>query len=191
MEQIILKLVEQLNSSVFVLISILFFAGYLAYKMGAWKQIFFHHTDRLEKIESMKDSVIEIKTKVDLIYQYSNPNSPVRSQSPVSLTDIGKEIQKKINALEIFQNYAVKLIGMVEGKNPQTAYDIQQTSFEVAKRELIKLLNEDELKMVKNEAFNRGILVEDIMGIFGVLLRNKILEDKKLSIADVDKNLIP
>lgn len=186
MQDIFLKLIEQLNSSVFVLLGILFFAGILAYKMGAWKEIFFHQRGRIEKIEGMKDTVIEIKTKVDLIYQYSNPNSPVRSLSPISLTEAGKQITEKIKAQEIFQNYEEKLTGLVESKNPLNAYDIQQASFEVAKKHLINFLNEDELQLVKNEAFIRGILVEDILEVFGILLRNKILRKKNFSIAEID-----
>jgi hypothetical protein len=188
MQDIFMKLIEQLNSSVFVLLAILIFAFYAVYKIGAWKQLFLTHSDRIEKVERISDTVISIQTKLDLIYQYSNPNATVRSTSPANLTIIGHEIVKKINAEDIFRKHAIKLIGIVEGKGPQNAYDIQRVAFDVCKKEFLNLLNENELKVVKEEAFSRGLLVEDIMAVFGILLRNKILEDKKIPIADVDKH---
>jgi hypothetical protein len=57
----------------------------------------------------------------------------------------------------------------------------------VARESMENLLNEEELTAVKDEAFARGLLVEDIMSIFGILLRNKVLEEKKIPIAEVDK----
>lgn len=190
MEGIAIKLLEQLNSSVFVLIALLLVVFIMVYKAGALKEIFNHHNSRLDNVEKISDVVKELKTKVDLIYQYTNPNSPTRAQSPISLTVVGKEIIEKINADDIFKTHAVKLISLVEARHPKNAYDIQQISFEVAKKELINLLTEDQLKAVKEQAYNRGILVEDVLSVFGVLLRNKILENKNIPIAEVDKHSV-
>jgi hypothetical protein len=188
MQDILIKLIGQLNGSVFVLLAILVLAFYAVYKIGAWKQLFLAHSDRIKKVERISDTVISIQTKVDLIYQYSNPNATVRSSSPASLTKVGAEIAEKINAENIFKQHAIKLISLVEGKSPQNAYDIQQVSFDICKKEFLNLLSENELKTVKEEAFNKGILIEDVLAVFGVLLRNKILKDKKIPIADVDKH---
>ena len=190
-EHLLDKLIDQLNSSVVVLLAILVLAFYAAYKVGSWKQLFLSHAGRIEKVERISDIVIAIQTKVDLIYQYSNPNAPVRSMSSANLTSVGREIVASIKAEDIFKTHSVKLIAMVEAKKPQNAYDIQQCSFNVAKREFLSLLNEEQLRIVKDEAFKRGILVEDVLAVFGILLRNKILEDKAIPIADVDKHTSP
>lgn len=188
MEALFLQLISELNGSVFVLIAILVLSFCMAYKMGAWKQIFVNHTGRIDNVERIADTVIELKTKVDLIYGYVNPNSPTRASSPISLTPTGQEIVTRIRADEIFRDYSTKLMSLVESKNPKNAYDIQQASFDVAKRELINLLKEQELKVVKEEAFNKGLLVEDVLSVFGILLRNKILELKNIPIAEVDRH---
>jgi len=188
MQELLMKIVDQLNSSVVVLLAILALAFYAAYKVGAWKQLFMNHAGRIDKVERIADNLIAVQTKVDLIYQYVNPNSPVRSSSPASLTKVGLEIVKNIGAADIFKTHMVKLISFVEEKKPKNAYDIQQISFAVSKKEFLNLLNEKELQCVKEEAYKKGILVEDVMGVFGILLRNKILEDKKIPIADVDKH---
>jgi hypothetical protein len=188
MQEVLMQIISQLNSSVFVLLAILLIAFLATFKIGGWKQTFIHHSDRLDKAEKICDNVIAIQTKVDLIYSLVNPNSPTRSASPISLTPIGIDIVRNIKADDIFVKHANKLINMVENKKPKNAYDIQQVSFEVAKKEFVNLLDEAELQCVKQEAFTRGILVEDVLGVFGVLLRNKILADKNIPIADVDKH---
>jgi hypothetical protein len=42
-----------------------------------------------------------------------------------------------------------------------------------------EFLSDEELLKVKNEAFDRGLLIDDIISVFGVLLRNKLLTNKK------------
>lgn len=73
--------------------------------------------------------------------------------------------------------------------SPKTAYDIQQVSMEFAKNRMVSMLSEEDLVKVKQEAFNRGILVEDVMSVLGVLLRNHVLQQKNIPIAAVDAHV--
>jgi hypothetical protein len=191
MEQIIHELLHQLNSSVMVLLMILAVAFWAAFKIGGWSETFDHHKTRIGNVERISDVVVEIKTKVDLIYQYANPNSPVRATSPISLTESGKQIVSNLKADHIFQKYATQLVKEVDQQSPKNAYDIQKVSFEVCKKKFINFLNEEEVSAVKKEAFNRGLLAEDVLSVFGVLLRNHILDMRKIPIAEVDKHAPP
>lgn len=188
MDAIISRLIANINSSVFVLIVILVVAFYLVYMAGKFKEKFFHHEKKLNNIELYSEKIIELKTKVDLIYQNTNPNKLVAAHSPISLTTIGEEVSKKINAEKILRSHLKTLIHEVEKETPRNAYDIQIVSMNVAKEKLLPLLNESELNAIKDEAFARGLLVEDVMSIFGVLLRNSVLHQKNIPIADVDKH---
>lgn len=188
METVFLELIKQLNSSVFLLFLILVITILTVYRLGIWKNKFDVHDKRVERIENMNDIVIGLKTKVDLIYQHVIPNIPTRSASPISFTPVGNEIAAKIDAPTIFVKYSEKLATEVEKRNPQNAYDIQVVSIEIAKNFMINLLDDAELLKFKEEAFNKGILLEDVMGIFGVLLRNHVLRQKGISIADIDKH---
>ena len=100
MEAIITQLIEQLNSSVFVLLAILGISFYLIFLFGKWAEKFLHHKDKLNNVQNLSDKIIELKTKVDLIYQNTNPNKLVASHSPISLTPSGKEMAKTIDAGE-------------------------------------------------------------------------------------------
>lgn len=186
MQAILAKLIDQLNSSVFILFAILCCAFWAIYKIGKFAEKFKHHGDKLVKIESLSEKVIELKTKVDLIYENTNPRRTVAAMSPISLTDIGKEIVAKIGANKILEKYISKLTKEVESENPKNAYDIQMASMKVAKEKMITFLNEEELNIIKQEAYSRGIIVQDVMSVFGVLLRNYILNQKGMPISDVD-----
>lgn len=90
-----------------------------------------------------------------MIYQNTNPNKTIQVHSPISLTSLGKDIKNKINGAGIFAKYKRKLCDFVEKTNIKNAYDIQTESF-------------------KDEAFYRGMIVEDVIAIFGVLLEKSI-----------------
>ena len=190
MEAILSKLIDQLNSSVFVLLGILAVAAWALYHFGRWKEKFFTHDQRLDKVDSIHESVIELKTKVQLIYDNTNPRATLRSSSPISLTDIGNEIAAKIGTEAIFSRYLAALVGKANAKCPvgANAYDIQTISMDIAKKDLPGMANANEINLVKDEAFDRGLLAEDIWAIFGVYLRDHILRDRGIAVAEVDKH---
>lgn len=187
MEAIFTKLIDQLNSSVFVLLVILGSAFYATFWIARLVEQFTHHKNKLEKFDGLSEKLVELRTKVDLIYQNTNPNKVVAAFSPIALTPAGKEIAAKLNADAIFRRYVDKLTTLVEESAPKTAYDVQAKSMEITRAKMLGCLNADEVNAVKAEAFNRGLIAEDIMSIFGVLLRDHLLAAKGLSVADADK----
>jgi hypothetical protein len=153
------------------------------------------------KVDSSEKHIDKLQGRVDLIYQYINTKSPIKAQSPTSLTEVGNEIVKNISANEILEKYKEKLCKEVEKNNPQNAYDIQKQSqnaydiqkqsFYIVRNKMKELLSEEELLKVKNEAYNRGLLIDDIISVFGILLRDLILKEKQIPISDVDKHTPP
>lgn len=189
MVELLSLLIQQLNSSVIILIVILILFIFLTYKLGRWTEKFNNQDNKLSKIDDISDRLIKVETKIELIYQHTNKNSPIMSNSPISLTKVGKEISKNIDADEILKKYLDKLENDDELLKCNSAYDIQNISMNIAKYKLIKYLNEEELLKIKNQAYAYGILDEDVMSIFGILLRNYILKKKNMSIYDVDKKI--
>ncbi|MDR0942071.1 MAG: hypothetical protein LBM19_00415 [Holosporales bacterium] len=187
---VFIKLIEQLNSSVFVLLVILVATFFLAWKISsfitAWRMKRDIHNERIGKVEKMTETVIELKTKVDLIYQNTNPNGFARSRSPMSLTEKGQEIKELINAESIFNRIYSKLKDYIKDENLKNAYDIQTISLETAKEHFLNLLTKEELIKIKDVAFKQGLILEDFYIIFGILLRNKILKEKNIAISEID-----
>ena len=68
MQEILLKLIEQLNGAVVVLLLILMACFWCIYKLGFWSHKFFEHDKKVDKLEGMSEKVVALTTKVDLIY---------------------------------------------------------------------------------------------------------------------------
>lgn len=102
------------------------------------------------------------------------------------ITPKGKEISEKLNAEKIFSKYSSKLIAQMEENKPDNAYDIQQIAMSIAKKQMETYFNSEELLAVKDQAFKNGLLTEDVMAIFGILLRDKYLQLKGISLSDID-----
>jgi len=191
METIINKLLDQLNSSVFVLLGILAISYWAVFRVSKLMALFSQHKTKIEKVDTLSDRIIELTVKVDLIYQNTNPNRTVAAASPISITTTGKEISTKLNAEQILAKYIGSLSDLVEATLPKTAYDIQTASMTIARGKMMDFLNADEINAVKAVAYSKGLIVEDVMAIFGVLLRDEILKKKGLPVADVDKKQSP
>lgn len=188
MSTVILAIIDKLNSSVALLLLILLAVFFVLFKVGYWAHKLTAQDGRLDKVEGLAERVVALSTKVDLIYQIVNPNSPTRAGSPVKLTPVGEEIIVHVQAHTVLQKYLHRLVAEVERKEPQNAYDVQMASFDTAKGPMVHMLDEEELVRMKDEAVSRGILLEDVMSVFGILLRNHVLTAKGMSIADVDTN---
>ena len=190
MKDVLLVLAEQLNSSVFVLLILLGVIGWGLFKGGRLVQHFNQHDDRLDKVEDIHSTVIELKTKVDLIYNNTNPRSLVAAHSPLSITELGKELADQIKADAIFAKYEAELLSSLDAKCPAdtNAYDIQMTAIDIARLKMPALLTAEELNLLKEAAFNKGILLDDIWPMFGIYLRDKALTKRHLPVMDVDKH---
>lgn len=191
MDTIFTKLLDQLNSSVFVLLGILAAAFWGVYRIARLIEQFTHHKLKIDKIDDLSADMIKLTVKVDLIYQNTNPNKLIAAQSPISITPVGVEISAKIDAGKILPKYVDQLTSMVEEACPKNAYDVQTASMMVAKNKMMSLLNAEEINIIKQVAYAKGLLAEDIMGIFGVMLRDIVLKKKNMAVVDVDKQQQP
>ena len=160
---------------------------YIIYKVGQWEGKSVLHKERIDKVEGFRDMVVELGAKVDLILQYTKPKALLESKSPISLTERGVEISDAMSANTLFEKYKDELQKRVDEKEPETAYDIQEKSFSVVKSDFSELLNDEELSNLKQVAFNKGIELDEIIQIFGIILRDYILNIRDIPISDVDK----
>lgn len=119
MTDLLLKLLEQLNSSVFVLLGILAISYWAVIRISKLSEQFSQHKTKIGKIDDLSDKLIEVKVKVDLIYQNTNPNKTVSAASPISITASGKEIAAKIKAADIIKEISRPALLFRGGKEPE------------------------------------------------------------------------
>ena len=152
-------------------------------------------SSKIDSIESSIKNLVGIgertarlEERIELVYMNTNPKSPIRAHSPLALTELGTEIVEKTKAREILNKHKKELIAIVENKSPGNAYDIQMASLEAVRENLEKLLTADELTSTKDEAFNKGMILSDVLSVVGILLRDQILKEKGIPITEVDIN---
>lgn len=189
MKDVFSLLIQELNSSVFILLAMLVAVGYGLLKIGEWKEKFSQHETKLGRLDSMDKRLTEVATKVQLIYENTNPRSLARSSSPLALTKLGESISEKIDGVQIFERLRPALLEAMEKKCPQqtSAYDIQAAALDIAKTYLPTALSPEELNRVKDVAYQEGILVEDVWIIFGVYLRDLVLAHRQIPSIEIDR----
>lgn len=141
---------------------------------------------RLEKdVKEVRDEVKEIRDKAIACETSLKEREPLKkSKSPVSLTDRGQRVLKdSTSQIFVDDNYA-ELKSLVEAKGPQTAYDIQELSHNVA----LGLRTDARINPIKDYAFKEGLGLDEILDILGIYLRDKILSERGINTNDIDKH---
>lgn len=190
MPAVFLALIEQLNSSVFVLVAILVVMFWLVYKSGGWVQAYKDFQDKNgkteTKIDSMKENIALIKATADLLYQAHL--STIKANSPISLTERGKQIGDAIKAEMKVASHWSDIKAMVQSKNPTNPYDIQTIALEIARNCFDKIFTPQEQDEVKTHAYNIGLNMLEIYPVIGVIIRDKFFQEEGIATEDVDRH---
>lgn len=187
MNEIFLKLSAQLNSSVFVLMALLVATSYALLKIGGWTERFSHLNQKIDGALTLEKTVIRLEQLTELIYNNTLKTPLVKSFSPIVLTHTGLEASASIGFDLLLKREFSKLSGLVE-KSPKNAYDIQVASMRVASEQFPGVLNDIELLNAKEYAYSKGLRLEDLSSVLGVLVRNEILKSKGISVSEVDEH---
>ncbi len=182
-------LIQQLNGSVIILAILLIAVLIITFKSGSWISSLQEWKKNVDKHDKKIDDLQKMSAKIDIIYQRVIPNFPIKSQSPISLTESGREIMKEIHAEKIFERILPTIQDEFKKEfSEKNAYDIQTRAMAYAEENIESKLTSEEIIKVKNAAFTRGLMKDDILAIFGLLLRDKTLEDFNIPVSDVDKH---
>lgn len=190
MQEIFLKLIEQLNGSVFTLLALLFVAFWAIFKIGRIVETFGmfkdKNTDLDKHVSTMKDSLSAIKATTDLLYQAHL--STVKSHSPLSLTEKGFEISQFLKLEEVVSSHWALIEKYISKKNPVNPYDIQVVTMDIAPKIFEKLFSDSERNAIKEYAYNTGVNLLEIYPIIGIISRDRFLVENGFSVSEVDKH---
>lgn len=158
---------------------------YLGWKLSTWKSGI---ENRLSGVEKLVERYIK---KTDEIYtvivgRFGRPVD--QSTSPVTLTEYGTELSEKIDAQKIVDAYADALYREAENMN---AYEVQEHCFAFCNSRLLDDLKKTDrahFDKISNIAFEDGIQMEKLTRVLGLELRDRILQMKGKSHAEVDEH---
>lgn len=128
-----------------------------------------------------------IKERVNLLFANNFEGSVFKNKSPATLTKVGKDIAKLINANKIIEDNIKKLKELVNDKSPKNAYDLQGICFSIIDDNMEKMIGEEYLNIAKNESIKHGIPLDHTLSLFAILLRDILLKENNWDIYDIDK----
>jgi len=145
--------------------------------------------DKMDKnIDDIRKDLSYVKGSIDLIKSI-NPGALYQSQSPITLTELGKQVAIEIKADDLIaRNWGqieTKLDREISNKN---AYDIQQYCLENISVEPELYFDTSGLNSLKNFAFNQGKPLQFYTRLLGIMIRDRYLERKGIAITDIDKH---
>jgi len=126
----------------------------------------------------------EIRDKVIACETSLKEREPLtKRKSPVTLSDRGNHVLTESKGKDFVDSNYEELKLAVEKTNPQTSYDIQESS-----RQIMDNLRDDaRINPIKEYLFKEGMELEDIIVVLGIYLRDKILKEKGIEAKDIDK----
>jgi hypothetical protein len=148
-----------------------------------------------EATDKLKDSVVSIKGDLAVIKTYLNMLLHSRtgdepftlSQSPVSLTQKGKAMAERLKIESRVAANWDRIYAFIEknvkDKNP---YDIQQFCIERATVNLLGFFTEEDVREIKQVAFEEGVSVELFGSLIGVVIRDAYFREKGINANEVD-----
>jgi hypothetical protein len=192
MTSVLLELLKHLNSAVFILVCILAAAFWAIYKLGGITKTFSFFekkNDNFDKsIDEIKTNLSSIKATTDLLYQ--SHLSTIQSHSPLSLTAKGIEISNKLKMEDKVAIHWEEIKNEIDQKSPSNPYDIQIVSMELARNCFNHIFTESEKKEIKMYAYQVGVNLLEILPIIGIIVRDKYLLEKGISVSEIDTNMV-
>lgn len=148
----------------------------------------------MEKVDNVIDDIRKdltfLKGTFEIIKNNTNTNnSLVQSHSPISLTEKGKEIASSMGIEDMVSSNWDKIQTCIEKNVPtRNAYDIQQFCIETATIALNNFFGDEDVAKIKNFAYQAGQNTAYYGGMIGVIIRDKYLTIKQISIEEIDKH---
>lgn len=145
------------------------------------------HAEKVDQhMDEIRKDIAYMKAMVD-IYKNAPGEALAMAHSPVSLTPKGLAVGEEIGADAMIASNWERIERLLDeavgGKN---AYDIQQFCIETATVDLDKLIDPDSVEAVKRYAYMAGQPIAWYAPVFGIKIRDKYLERKGISVAEVD-----
>ncbi len=144
-----------------IVIAVLAVLGVL-YKFAHWQGTV--DTD----LTTLKKFMEEIREDIKRIFNRLPPPSPVASDSPMRLTDFGKNIAQKFGAFEWAEKLAPTLVGEA-GKEPFEVYDFSE-------KYVSRHWEEKWWRKVMECAYEAGTGSENVLAVMSVVLRDELLK---------------
>jgi|GEM_PF-1186226 len=142
-------------------------------------------------INAIKTDVSSLKEDISFLKgmnEICGKDPYAQSHSPISLTELGKKVSAEIGVDDMIQRNWNAIVNDID-KNAEgkSAYDIQQYCIETTVVEPERFLLPEDIKKLKDYAYNQGRPIVAFAQIFAITIRDKYLKEKGINIEEIDK----
>jgi len=150
--------------------------------VGKYKHMVEEAERRIGKLEDKTDKhgndLTECRTQVSMLLSAT----VTQRHSPIALNETGEDILRRSEGDKFIDRNEVELLRKIKELNPLTAYDVQ----EGARKVLESLRDDTRFAPFKNFAFNEGFLLDLLIVVMSLYLRDKVLPKFGYTTRDVD-----
>ena len=142
--------------------------GYAVIKFARWTSRVDNRLDTLT--ETIRDGLAEVRADIKKILERPANRVAVEGQSPVQLTDFGREISATGQANEWARTHAPKLVADAKGKEEFELFDLCVAYIEGRFKD-----DPDFARTVRATAYQHGTDAEQVLKVYQVELRDRLL----------------
>jgi dsDNA-specific endonuclease/ATPase MutS2 len=143
---------------------------------------------RMDKVESNVDEIRKdiayIKGSLELVVASKDALS--KKKSPLSFTDLGKEIAKSNDLDAMIANNWLKINTVLQDLKTKNPYDIQEFCLETAFVEPEKFFSPNDFDKLKSVSYKTGNTLISITRLMGILIRDRYFNENGIDADDVD-----
>ena len=144
--------------------------------------------EKFNKIAEQLKPLSKIDERVNILYKAKLNINLTQAQSPVQLTEQGEEIAKDLESYALIEKYKNEFKQKMNNIADLNPYRIQQECKRVIENYFKDIVEDSLIKSIENRAFNEGILFDDLLSIYIIILRNKILAEKGIEVKTIAKD---
>lgn len=130
-------------------------------------------------IRSIRSDMLRIDTSLISIQQALQVSTLAQSHSPLSLTELGKQVAKEMNMEERIERRWEFIRPLIEEQmSGNTPYDIQQACQTVSTIKLEEMFSEEDMRYFKDCAYQSGKVIPYYSPMITVLIRDRYFSEK-------------
>ena len=145
---------------------------------------------RMDKTESNIDEIRRdisfIKGSLDVIT--STKDKFTEKNSPISLTDAGKEIVLANNLDATVANNWQKINAVLQEVKNKNPYDLQEFCIQTAFVDSNKFFSAQDVEKLKIIAYKQGVPLISVTRMMGILIRDRYFRENNINVDEVDNH---
>ena len=145
-------------------------------------------------VSSLSTSITFLTKEIDTamrMFQQQNikTDSFTQTKSPLTITDKGWEMVRRLSVDKMFDANWTRIKTLIDEEvKDKNAYDIDSFCVVNAVVYPSKFLSDEEISVLKDDAFKNGLTLTSYMKVIAVMARDRYFKENGIDVADIDKN---